>query len=342
MKQPLKLGASNLRSQKSLKDVVNDAKLNMNDKMVAAEKAKDNKLRKALLAKRAVEFANDALELVAAKNLDCGKNASAIGDHSGLAFQLQQALDSSPRTTGNFCSLNSTLLSLNRGDDGSPTHVDDLKPEAKVYARKHKRGKMEETQQDTTRSMGLLARLEKGRILPVEMCSDEKPDPKIITYTKRLAKDMRINNVLNLYESRKQTEPVLDSSSDNSRSQIQSGGCEEIPTVLSKETFKKGDRYGFSYTKRSANGITSKDYAPTSMDASLGKQAQPVQGPLLDKTRSSSHVKSNGNEETDDRYAFKYTKRVVGCLRKSINIGAKIPFEYNAYESNDPSTGTTS
>ncbi|XP_047337983.1 uncharacterized protein LOC124941680 [Impatiens glandulifera] len=292
-KQPLKM-PTNLRSQKSLKDVVKDAKLNMNDKMLVAEKAKDNKLRKALLAKRAVEFASDALELVAAKSFDSGNKASTNGDHTGLAFQLQRVLNKSPRIAENFCSLNSTFLSLNR---------DSMEQESKVYVRRHKKVKNEEPQQDAIRSQGLLAWLESSRVPPDGICNEEKPHHRVITYTKRLAKEARVNNVLNLYESGKQTEPVLDSFSNDSKSPIQLGDSEEIPTVLSKEkSYKKGDRFGFSYTKRSANGIISKD-------ESLAKQAGSVQELFLDKPVS--HVKSNGNEESDDRYALKYTKRPV-------------------------------
>ncbi|KAL7235878.1 hypothetical protein ACSBR1_019208 [Camellia fascicularis] len=102
---------NNSRVSKSLEDVVIDAKSVVKKKTVVVAKAKENALRKAMVARKAVELANSALELVAKKD---DNGATVVVDDTELAFQLHRAMNSSPRISKNFCLLNSSLLPVPR------------------------------------------------------------------------------------------------------------------------------------------------------------------------------------------------------------------------------------
>ncbi|XP_059648097.1 uncharacterized protein LOC132294308 [Cornus florida] len=108
---------------KSLVDVANNAKCAAQKKIAAAAEAKENALRKAVMAKRAVEFANGALDLVTKKDesdekaeslvSSCSASATTtttVVDDAELAFQLHRAINSSPRISKNLCSINLSRL----------------------------------------------------------------------------------------------------------------------------------------------------------------------------------------------------------------------------------------
>ncbi|CAL5379659.1 unnamed protein product [Camellia sinensis] len=102
---------NNSRVSKSLEDVVIDAKSVVKKKTAVVAKAKENALRKAMVARKVVELANSALELVAKKD---DNGATVVVDDAELAFQLHRAMNSSPRISKNFCLLNSSHLPVPR------------------------------------------------------------------------------------------------------------------------------------------------------------------------------------------------------------------------------------
>ncbi|KAL6964326.1 hypothetical protein U1Q18_035382 [Sarracenia purpurea var. burkii] len=128
----------NYSSPMLLENVVNDAERVANDaeraverKTVFAAKAKENALRKALVAKRAVELANVALGLVTKKEEngarnDCSVTSSSASDATAstvvdaeLAFQLHRAINSSPRISKSLCLISLSSLPVPMTEDCS-------------------------------------------------------------------------------------------------------------------------------------------------------------------------------------------------------------------------------
>lgn len=126
---------------KSLEEVVNNANTKGENKIAVAVRAKERALRKAVLAKNAALFANNALDLVAKEygskkdeglvesvNNDSNvKEVTKFVDDAELAFQLHRAMNSSPRISRNSCPTNrscSDLLKLT-GSDGASLKLND-------------------------------------------------------------------------------------------------------------------------------------------------------------------------------------------------------------------------
>lgn len=98
----------------SLEDVVKDVNFEVERKFVVAARAKEKALRKVVVAKSAVEMAAGALDLVLRKNEDTAKAGSeaTLVDDAELAFRLHRAMNSSPRISQHFCSVNSVSSSV--------------------------------------------------------------------------------------------------------------------------------------------------------------------------------------------------------------------------------------
>ncbi|KAK9287130.1 hypothetical protein L1049_015541 [Liquidambar formosana] len=95
----------------SLEDVVKDANCGLEKKVAVAARAREEAVRKAVVAKRAVELANCALDLVAKRDENgVNGNAPRVVDDAELAFQLHRAMNSSRRISKNLCLLNSSCL----------------------------------------------------------------------------------------------------------------------------------------------------------------------------------------------------------------------------------------
>lgn len=80
---------------KSLEDVAQDANCVAEKKIEAAAKAREEAMRKAIVARRMVELATNALDFVARKD-ESGEKGEVIDD-TELAFQLNRAMNGSPR-----------------------------------------------------------------------------------------------------------------------------------------------------------------------------------------------------------------------------------------------------
>ncbi|KAM7482244.1 hypothetical protein LguiB_006827 [Lonicera macranthoides] len=92
----------NSNSPKLAQDAVKDAKVVLEKKVLVGARAKENVLRKAVVAKSAVESSNDAVQLVDKKD----------SSDAELAFRLHRAMNSSPRISRNVCVLNSSGLAV--------------------------------------------------------------------------------------------------------------------------------------------------------------------------------------------------------------------------------------
>ncbi|KAK3414199.1 hypothetical protein EUGRSUZ_I02697 [Eucalyptus grandis] len=107
---------------KCLEDVVKDANCVVELKNAAACKAKEKAHKKAVVAKRAVELASEALDMVANTDesslLACeeggGDCDDKVVDDEELAFQLHRSMNSSPRISKNFCSVNKSCADVPR------------------------------------------------------------------------------------------------------------------------------------------------------------------------------------------------------------------------------------
>lgn len=106
---------------KSFQKIAKDANFEAKTKVVLALKAKDTTLRKAVVAKNAMDLAKNALELVAKKDKNKGllKNSSISSDDTNLteavndaelAFQLHRAMNSSRRISKTLCPMNSSYV----------------------------------------------------------------------------------------------------------------------------------------------------------------------------------------------------------------------------------------
>lgn len=92
----------NSNSPKLVQDAVKDPNLVLEKKVLFGARAKENVLRKAVVAKSAVESSNDAVQLVDKKD----------SSDAELAFRLHRAMNSSPRISRNVCVLNSSGLAV--------------------------------------------------------------------------------------------------------------------------------------------------------------------------------------------------------------------------------------
>ncbi|KAF8014019.1 hypothetical protein BT93_I1781 [Corymbia citriodora subsp. variegata] len=110
------------RVMMSLEDVVKDANCAVELKNAAACKAKEKVQKKAVVARRAVELATEALDMVVNKDessfLVCkergGDCDDEVVDDEEFAFQLHRSMNSSPRISKNFCSVNKTCTDVPR------------------------------------------------------------------------------------------------------------------------------------------------------------------------------------------------------------------------------------
>lgn len=107
--------------EKLLEDVVKDANCAMEKKVEAAVKARETAVKKAVVAKRAVELASNALE-------EC--------DDAELAFRLHRAMNSSPRISKNRILCEKNWLEPLIDGSWAFSH---LKPTEIVYARRRKK-----------------------------------------------------------------------------------------------------------------------------------------------------------------------------------------------------------
>lgn len=127
---------------KSLEEVVNNANAKMVNKVKLAVRKKERPLRKAVLAKNAMLFANNALALAAKENSskkgeglaesinnvsNVNKVPRFVGD-AELAFQLHRSMNSSPRRSRNSCPTNLSCSNLSKmtSSDGTSPKLDDL------------------------------------------------------------------------------------------------------------------------------------------------------------------------------------------------------------------------
>lgn len=101
-----------LNSLKSLQDAANDASSVAKNKIEVAVKAREEAVRKALVARKAVELANGALDFVASDANNKEEEDGVFIDDVELAFRLHRVMNSSPRISSNFCSLNTSCLAI--------------------------------------------------------------------------------------------------------------------------------------------------------------------------------------------------------------------------------------
>ncbi|CAJ1963555.1 unnamed protein product [Sphenostylis stenocarpa] len=102
---------------RSMEDLVEDAKREVEEKVEAAARAREGATKKALVARRAVELANNALSLVgngeeSSLNLPPKMDAFKVLDGSELTFELHPHLNSLPRISKSCCLLNTSLLDI--------------------------------------------------------------------------------------------------------------------------------------------------------------------------------------------------------------------------------------
>ncbi|KAJ7968132.1 NADPH-dependent 7-cyano-7-deazaguanine reductase [Quillaja saponaria] len=104
-------------SLNSLEAVVKDANCQANRKIEAASRAREEATTKAAVARRAVELANNALNLVPKRDEDSVKkynemDACKFIDDAELAFQLHRAINSSPRISKTRRLLNTSHIDI--------------------------------------------------------------------------------------------------------------------------------------------------------------------------------------------------------------------------------------
>ncbi|RDX82915.1 hypothetical protein CR513_36238, partial [Mucuna pruriens] len=100
---------------RSMEDVVEGAKRTVEEKVEAAARAREGAMKKALVARRAVELANNALSLVANReesslNLPPKMDAVKVLDGSELTCELHPHVNSLPRISKSCCLLNTSYL----------------------------------------------------------------------------------------------------------------------------------------------------------------------------------------------------------------------------------------
>ncbi|KAI4299048.1 hypothetical protein L6164_032544 [Bauhinia variegata] len=103
-------------SAKPLQDVVKDANHKLEKKFEAADRARGEAVKKATVARRAIELENNALDLVGNGDEnslnECVKTDSGkiVDDAEKMKLELYPAVNSSPRNSKNCCLLNSSNL----------------------------------------------------------------------------------------------------------------------------------------------------------------------------------------------------------------------------------------
>lgn len=136
-----------LDGAKSLKDVAEDANCVAEKKIEAAARAREEALRKAVVARRAVELATNALDFVARRN-ESGEKEGVVND-AEMALRLHRAMNSSPRTSrnllvrgsglrnpiGEVCTYNKSVSEHLYQDGDSSTDVDCPKPDGRIDLR---------------------------------------------------------------------------------------------------------------------------------------------------------------------------------------------------------------
>lgn len=113
--------------RKSVQNAASVGKIAVEKKAAVAGKAKENALRGAIMARRAVELATGAIELVDKKNerlVSRGNNAcdaadTAVIDVSELVFRLHRAMNGSPRLSRNLTLDNLNHLAVPRVSESS-------------------------------------------------------------------------------------------------------------------------------------------------------------------------------------------------------------------------------
>ncbi|XP_061364581.1 uncharacterized protein LOC133308009 [Gastrolobium bilobum] len=100
---------------RSMEDVVKDANIAVEKKVEAAARAREEAIKKAVVARRAVELANNALSLVenrgvSSLNLPPKIDAVKLVDGSELTIELHPHLNNSPRISKSCCLLNTSYL----------------------------------------------------------------------------------------------------------------------------------------------------------------------------------------------------------------------------------------
>ncbi|KAF3435006.1 hypothetical protein FNV43_RR22093 [Rhamnella rubrinervis] len=96
-----------------LEDVIKDANSVVERKIESATKAREKVVKKAVVAKRAIELATNALGFVVKKDENCAEDSV---DDSRLAFELHRAINSSPRRIlKKLCTVNLSVLSVPKG-----------------------------------------------------------------------------------------------------------------------------------------------------------------------------------------------------------------------------------
>ncbi|WVY95275.1 hypothetical protein V8G54_034363 [Vigna mungo] len=103
--------------ERSMEDLVEDAKRVVGEKVEAAARAREGAMKKALVAKRAVEIANNALGLVAIKKKSGMKppperDAFEVVDGSELTFELHPQFNCLRRISKSCCLLNTSSLDI--------------------------------------------------------------------------------------------------------------------------------------------------------------------------------------------------------------------------------------
>jgi hypothetical protein len=136
-----------LDGAKSLKDVAEDANCVAEKKIEAAARAREEALRKAVVARRAVELATNALDFVARRH-ESGEKEGVVDD-AEMAFRLHRAMNSSPRTSRKLlvrgsglrnpsrevCTDNKSVSEHLYQDGDSSTDVDCPKPDGRIDVR---------------------------------------------------------------------------------------------------------------------------------------------------------------------------------------------------------------
>ncbi|KAL9321429.1 hypothetical protein ACSQ67_013268 [Phaseolus vulgaris] len=100
---------------RSMEDLVEDAKREVGEKVEAAARAREGAVKKALVARRAVEIAKNALSLVAngeesSLNPPPKREAFKVLDGSELTFELHPEFNTLPRISKSCCLLNTSFL----------------------------------------------------------------------------------------------------------------------------------------------------------------------------------------------------------------------------------------
>ncbi|XP_023530660.1 uncharacterized protein LOC111793145 [Cucurbita pepo subsp. pepo] len=111
---------STTRDCKSLTAILKDSNCSVEKKGNAAVRAGEHAPKKTAVDRTGFELASDALNLVAQRDESTAKESRESADDAELAIELHRAMNSSPRLSKNFCSVNSNYMACEnvRVDDG--------------------------------------------------------------------------------------------------------------------------------------------------------------------------------------------------------------------------------